>query len=136
LRHNNPAIQTEIDIRIVYPECDSHKKKPIATLLLQQENEKKKKYKTVTEAQGKFFTPFVVTTDGIIAKEGQQLLKTVGRKLAEKWDKPESDTMAFVRRKMSVAVARAMSARIRGERRGNKISMGFEDGAALATILC
>ena len=43
--------------------------------------------------------------------------------------------MAYVRTKMSVAIAKAVSACIRGDRTSKRVARGFEDGAALAFIL-
>ena len=43
--------------------------------------------------------------------------------------------MGYVRTKVSVAIARAASAFIRGGRTSKRAVRGFEDGAALATIL-
>ena len=43
--------------------------------------------------------------------------------------------MSYIRTKVSVAVAKATSACIRGDRRVRGGARGFEDGAALASIL-
>ena len=59
----------------------------------------------------------------------------LGSKLVKKWGKDRSLVMAYVRAKISVAIARAVSACIRGDRTCKKVARGFEDGAALASIL-
>jgi hypothetical protein len=44
-------------------------------VLAQQEHEKKKKYLTACLKQHRHFTPFVVSTDGLIGHKAAELLK-------------------------------------------------------------
>ena len=124
----NPADQmkeTDIDIRLFYPDAPSYIRKPIDSLLQQQEKEKMVKYKDRVEAQGRLFLPFIISTDGVIGEEGRKMMGWLGSKLGKKWGKDRSLVMAYVRAKMSVAIARAVSACIRGDRTCKRVNRGF-----------
>jgi hypothetical protein len=62
------------------------------------------------------FTPFVVSTDGLIGKEANTLLKKVSSLLAEKWKKPYSVVCGYVNAQMSIAIVRATHLCLRGSR--------------------
>ena len=120
---------------MVYLDEAAHYRNPTTKLLASQEQEKNKKHKEAAKAKGREFIPFVVTTDGVIGKEGRKLLSKIGTRLASRWKKDSSLVMGYVRTKISVAIAKATSACIRGERGARGLARGFEDGAALASIL-
>ena len=50
------------------------------------------------------FTPFVVSTYGLISKEVKTLLKKVSSLLAEKWEKPYAEGCVYVNARMSIAI--------------------------------
>jgi hypothetical protein len=56
--------------------------------LAAHEREKKKKYLEACLAQRRHFTPFVVSTDGLLDREAKILLKKLSALLAAKWEKP------------------------------------------------
>ena len=117
------------------PPTESYCTKSIETLLKQQEKEKNDAYKTPVEDKGRLFLPFVISTDGVVGEDGRKMLGWLGSKLAKKWQKDRSLVMSYIRARLSVAVARAVSACIRGDRRPKNRARGFENGAALASIL-
>ncbi len=69
---------TDTDAKL-YRSQDPHK------VLAMQEQEKKKKYLQSCLEQRKHFTPFVVSTDGLIGREAGELLKRLSLQLANKW---------------------------------------------------
>jgi hypothetical protein len=71
------------------------------------EREKKKKYLEPCLEQRRHFTPFVVSTDGLIGKEAKTLLKKLSARLAEKTRKQYSQVCGFVNARMSIAIVRA-----------------------------
>jgi hypothetical protein len=64
--------------------------------------EKKRKYLKSCLEQRRHFTPFVVSTDGLIGKEAKTFLKKL--LLAEKWEKPYSVVCGYVNAQMSIAI--------------------------------
>ena len=60
-------------------------------VLAAHEHEKKNKYLEPCLNQRRHFTPFVVSTDGLVGKEATTLLKKLSAILAEKTGKPYSE---------------------------------------------
>jgi hypothetical protein len=56
-------------------------------VLKSQEKEKKWKYLEACLEQRHHFTPFVVSTDGMMGREASTFAKCLSAKLAEKWQK-------------------------------------------------
>jgi hypothetical protein len=91
---------TDTDAK-TYRSRDPHK------VLASQEREKKKKYLQSCLEQRKHFTPFVVSTDGLIGREAGELLKRLSLRLADKWERPYLVVRGFVSARMSIAIVRA-----------------------------
>ena len=62
------------------------------------------------------FTPFVVSSDGLLGREAKNLLKQLSLRVADKWQKPYSVVAGIVRSRMSIAIIRASHQCIRGSR--------------------
>lgn len=58
----------------------------------------------------------MVSVDGLIGREAQFMSQRLSSLLAEKWDKSYSETCAYVRARMSLAIARATHLCLRGSR--------------------
>ena len=98
------------------------------------EQRKKKKYLPDFQAQRRDFTPFVVTTEGMLGREADCFLKRVAMKLAKKWSRPYSQVVGFIKTRFAVALARAKSRCIRGSRikpERSSFRVQFDDGAGL-----
>ena len=80
------------------------------------------------------FIPFVCSCDGAIHREGVHVLKRVAAKLAAKWSSCYSQTMSFVRQRMSVAILRASVHCVRGARK-KLAPLHLDDEAALPLLL-
>jgi hypothetical protein len=85
------------------------------------ERKKKKKYLWACLEQRRHFSPFVVSTDGLLGKEAKILLRKLSSMLAEKWEKPYSEVCGYVNARMSIArmsiaIVRATHLCIRGSR--------------------
>jgi hypothetical protein len=48
------------------------------------------------------FTPFMVSTDGLLGKEAQTLLKKISALLAKKWEKLYSEVCGYVNARMCI----------------------------------
>ena len=136
LNEMDPTKETDVDIRIFCPDALSYQNKPVEALLKQHEKAKVDLYKASVEAKGRLFLPFVISTDGVIGEEGRKMMGWLGNRLAKKWGKDRSIVMSYIRARMSVAIVKSVSASIRGDRRPKNVARaGFEDGAALASVL-
>jgi hypothetical protein len=105
-----------IDVRVADTDAKSNLSKDPAKVLEAYEKEKKRKYLKSCLEQRRHFTPFAVSTDGLIGKEAKILLKKLSSLLAEKWEKPYSVVCGFVNAQMSIAIVRATHLCLRGSR--------------------
>jgi hypothetical protein len=105
-----------IDVRITDVDAKSNRSKAPVKVLATHEREKKKKYLEACLEQRRHFSPFVVSTDGLLGKEAKTLLKKLSAQLAEKWEKPYSQVCGYVNARMSIAVVRATHLCLRGSR--------------------
>jgi hypothetical protein len=111
-----PQTDLVIDVRVTDTDAKSNRSKDPKKVLEQHEKEKKKKYLQACLAQRRHFTPFVVSTDGLIGKEAKTLLKKLSSKLAVKWGEPYSKVCGYVNARMSIAIVRATHLCLRGSR--------------------
>jgi hypothetical protein len=76
--------------------------------LAQHEPEKKRKYLEPCLAQRRHFTPFIVSTDGMLGEEATFFIRRLSSILAEKWHQPYSVVCGgFIKLFLSIAIARA-----------------------------
>jgi hypothetical protein len=93
-----------IDVRITDVDAKSNLSKHSEKVLIVHEKEKKKKYLEACLEQRRHFTPFVVSTDGLLGKEAKTLLKKILALLAKKWEKLYSEVCGYVNARMSIAI--------------------------------
>ena len=81
------------------------------------EREKRRAYETrIRQVDGGSFTPLVFTTAGGAGPAASVFLKHLGSKIAEKKDAPYSQTIGWLRCRLSFALLRASILCIRGSR--------------------
>ena len=131
-----------LDVRIPYPDASTYAGTSVVRLLEIHEAEKVTQYKTACENhqhQSGEFVPFVATTDGVLGGGAQKVLSQLVERLCTKWEhKSKGEIMAWVRARIGVAIVRAASACIRGQRRKPNAAdgeVGFGDAAALGPLL-
>ena len=112
----SPSTDCIIDVTIVDLNAKSYNTKDPEKVLRAKEKEKKRHYLKACQHQRRHFAPFVASTDGILGKEAHALLKTIGRKLADKWQLPQSSVMSYISSKISISLARACHRCLRGSR--------------------
>jgi hypothetical protein len=105
-----------IDVRVTNTDAKSQRHKDPDKILAQHEREKKRKYLEPCLKQRRHFTPFVVSTDGLLGREATLFLKRLASVLSDKWHQPYSVVCGFVRSRMSIAIARATHMCLRGSR--------------------
>jgi len=123
-----------IDVRICDVNQPSYLTRNPVGILKTAENQKKKKYLEPCLAQRRLFTPFVVSCEGFLGKEADVFLKRLSMKLAEKWHRPYSQTVSFVKTRFAISLVRAKNRCFRGSRiPAGRIShrVDWKDGAGL-----
>ena len=93
--------------------------------------QKKRTYQKAVEDRRGQFTPFVVSVDGLLHKEANHFIKRIAASLAIKWENSYSETVGFVRTRLSFAILRSASLCLRGSRVKWRCGLGFDDGASL-----
>ena len=93
--------------------------------------EKKRIYQKAVEDQRGQFTPCVDSVDGLLHREANHFMKCTAASLAMKWEKSYSETVSFVRMRLSFAILRSTSPCLRGSRVKWRCGLGFDDGAAI-----
>jgi hypothetical protein len=107
---------TIFDMRVTYLDGPTNSTKAVDTILRQHEQEKKNKYLGPCIKARKHFTPFVVSTDGMLGPEAKKTLQRASGKIAKKWNKPYSQICNFVKTRISIGIIRASHLCIRGSR--------------------
>ena len=77
---------------------------------------KKNKYLSACLSQRRHFTPLITSVDGLVEKEGVAYCQRLASKLADKWQKPYSSVMGYVKARLSIALVRAVHLTIMGSR--------------------
>ena len=124
--------QTEalLDCRIVNTDTRSYAHRSVKSVLESTAASKKAKHRQACIDRWADFKPFVCSYDGAIHREGTHFLKRVAARLVAKWSSHYSQTMSFVRQRLSVAILRASVHCVRGARR-KLAPLYLDDGAAL-----
>ncbi len=120
------------DIRICDTDAKSYGNTSSAKVLAQAEKEKKRKYEAACLERRRDFTPLVYSVDGMPGKEARATEKRIASLLATKWDRQYSEMAAFVRTRMSLAVVRANTLLLRGDRSHHWRRTGAESGSDVA----
>ena len=126
--------QCIFDVRVTDADAKSHRHKAPSAVLRQHEREKIRKYKKACLERRRDFTPLCYTADGMAGREARNAERRLGSHLAEKWERPNSQIVFYVRSLMSFAIVRANSLLIRGsrEKRTHRIRPFIEDGPGMS----
>ena len=102
------------DVRITNLEHGQQRGQQASKMLAKHEKEKKAKHlDRCLEARCQF-TPLVFSCDGMMGLEAKAASKRLASKLSAKWRRPYSQLCAYVRSRLSMAVARGTSLCLRG----------------------
>ena len=130
-----PQAVALLDVRVVDTDAPSHIHRNTVAVLSSAEEEKKRKYNSAAKARRASFTPFVVSTDGMLGREANFLLKRLAQSISIKWEKPLGQTTGWLRAKLSFAILRATNLCLRGSRTKWRSGVGMDDGAGLPAEL-
>ena len=92
-------------------------------------------YAHAAKARHASFTPFLLSIDGLLAREAQFVIGRFADRLSTKWGKPYGKVMGWVRTRLSFAILRATNRCVRGSRVMWRTGIGMEDGAGLAAAM-
>ena len=125
-----------IDVRITDINNKTQRNTKPESVLKKHENEKKNKYLKACTEYRRDFTPFVLSTEGLLGREAKALLKHIAKLIAEKWDRPFSIISSYVKTRISIAITRAQHQCIRGARTSAKANSTplWEDCAGLGHL--
>ena len=105
-----------IDVRVTNLDAPSYASRDPASVLASHKKQKKKKYVEEFLMQRRTFSPFVLSSDGMLGFEANNVLKQLARILADKWDRPYSAVCGMVKARISIACVRATHLCLRGSR--------------------
>ena len=69
--------------------------------------EKKSNYLVACLKQRRHFTPFVVSVDGLLGVEADEILKRISSRLEKKWKETYSCTCGYVKSRVVITLVRA-----------------------------
>ena len=127
-KHGRQAV---FDIRVTDTEARSYRHKDPVKVLADHEQEKKRKYLRPCLELRKDFTPMVYSVDGMAGREAKAAERRMAAYLAEKWHRPYSQMVHFVRLRMRMSIARSNSLLIRGSRDRMPSRPFIQSGSAL-----
>ena len=130
-----PQAEALFDVHVVDTDAQSYSQRAVMAVLSSAEREKKRKYAHAAEARHASFTPFVLSIDGLLAREAQFVIRPFADRLSTKWGKPYGKVMGWVRARLSFAILRATNRCVRGSRVMWRRGIGMEDGAGLAAAM-
>ena len=106
-----------IDVRVFNPSAKSNQTASFTSVYRRHEQEKKRSYEQrIREVEHATFTPLVMSTTGGMGKGATAFFKRLATMLSEKRATPYSQTINWIRCRLSFALLRASIMSIRGSR--------------------
>ena len=104
------------DIHVIDTDAQSHAHCSVNAVLAMAEKEKKRKYTQAAQACYASFFPFVLTVDGLMAREARFVMQQIDRVLCTMWSKSYGVVMGLVQTRMSIAFLQAINLCVRGSK--------------------
>ena len=127
-----PLTVALLDVHVVDTDAQSYTNCPVSAILSTAEQEKKRKYSAAAESRRACFTPFVVSVDGVFAREASCFLKRVAEHLSYQWNKPYFNVMGKVC--LQFAIIHATNLCLRGSRTKWRSATEIDDGYGLPAL--
>ena len=106
-----------VDVRVFNPCAQSNRRSPLASVYRRHEQEKKRHYEErVRKVERATFTPLVMSTTGGMGRAATTFYKRLASMIGEKQNTHYTQTMNWIRCKLSFALLRASIMSIRGAR--------------------
>jgi hypothetical protein len=122
-----PQQDAYLDIRVTHTDASSYRGTTVKAVLKAQEREKRLKHGPACAQRRAHFVPVVMSVDGALGEEAEELIGRLAAGLAAKWGKPLHEALRIVRLRLAVASARGTSHCIRGART-RWLGLGETDG--------
>ena len=104
--------KTFFDVRVFNPLAPSNKNLVPAAAYRKHEREKKRAYEQrVREVEHSSFTPLILSATGGMGNEATNFYKRLATLLAKKWDSPYSNTLCWLRCRLSFSLLRSSNQR-------------------------
>eukprot|EP01068_Selenidium_serpulae_P016610 Selendium_serpulae@DN6311_c1_g1_i2.p1 len=104
---DTPQTDTLVDIRFTDTDTQPRLNKAVATVLKSSEGEKNRQFLDACRDRRAHFHPFVVSPDGALGKSATKVLNLLCDRLCDKWTSNRSETMGWLRTRISFAILRA-----------------------------
>ena len=123
------------DIRVVNPTAMRYERQSPEQILEMNASEKKRQYcKRVLEVENATFCPLIFTTNGGMGRECQVFYNRLAQELSRKWGTIQSQTVAWLRTRLSFALCRSTNMCIRGSRKWNAKTPVAQDHVELFEV--
>ena len=103
-----------LDICISDTDAKSYADKTSKRVLEDHAKRKKAKYLQSCLDRRRSFAPLVYSVDGMACKEAQAFEKRIVSHLADKWNRPYSELVGYVCRRMAMSILRSNTVCLRG----------------------
>ncbi len=126
-----------IDVEVSHTEAPSYLRKTPEKVILSLEKTKRMKYGDIVQQHRRHFSPFVVSSDGLLGQSANNVVKHIAHKLAEVWHSPYSKLVSDIRTSLSFTLVRAAfscayTTRLYDSTRVYARKVKCNDGAALS----
>ena len=122
------------DIRVFNPLAPTNSAVPLDTALKRLEQEKKRCYnERVLEVEQSSFCPLVFSVTGAMGNEAEKFYRRLAHLLAERTNQEYTDTIRYIRQRLSFTLLRTTVISLRGHR-GNKLTKSREYKSNLIDI--
>ena len=125
------------DVRVIQTDAPSYRGRDPDSILAMHEGLKKDRYLEPCLERRRHFTRLVYSVDGMAGVEAQAAEKRLASHLAKRWQREYSEMVGYVRTRMSIAIARAVTLCLREPRdkRGRiRRKPDYEDGAGCSLL--
>ena len=105
------------DVKIIHANAPSYESKSISSILKTAENSKIREYgQRVNLIEGASFTPFVMTSNGVLGKQASMAIKVLATRISIRTKTPYAKVISLLRCDFSFALLRAAIICITGSR--------------------
>ena len=105
-----------INVKLGDADAETYKYEPMASLLTRWKKIKKDKHSKHCQHQRKYFSPFVLSVDGMLGREALIVLSQSSRVMADKRKKTLLQVQEWVNGRNTISVARSYSRMIHRDR--------------------
>ena len=91
-----PQGEALLDVRVVNIDAQSYVSRSVADVLVNAEEEKKRKYRLASETRHASFSPFIIYVDGALGKEAALFLGRIADQLSVTWGRSYGNVLGWL----------------------------------------